>query len=194
MNKLTFLSELATKLNTLPQNEITKSLDFYSEIIDDRMDEGMNEEDAVMGLGRIDDIASEIILDSTPLIKLIVPVSGNQLSKSNIALICLASPLLITLFAVIFVFYACVWLIVLTLFLIELSFMVAGIAGVVASVIHFSEDIPLSLLMFFGGLISVSVGIVTFRPIKLISKKLMGLAIWFTRKVKLKFKKEVDFI
>lgn len=187
MNKSTFLSELAAKLKTLPKNEINKSLDFYSEIIDDRMEE-MSEEEAVGGLGNIEDIAREAMLDATPLFKLMVPNSA--LSKSDIMLLVLASPLLIIMFALIFLFYACVWLVIIALFLTELSFLLAGIAGVVASIINFSDNIQFSLLMFFGGLICLGIGIFTFSPIKKSSKKIMGLTIRVMRKIKSKFQKE----
>lgn len=184
MNKSLFLSELAAHLKNLPQSEINKSLDFYSEIIDDRMDEEMSEEEAICGLGNIEDIAREAMLDATPLFKLIV-------SKSDIVLLVLASPLFIIMFALIFVFYACVWLVIIALFLVELSFLLAGIAGVVSSFIDFSGNIPFSLLMFFGGLICLGIGIFTFSPIKKTSKKIMGLTIWVIRKIKSIFQKEV---
>ncbi|WP_211749234.1 DUF1700 domain-containing protein [Paenibacillus sp. Marseille-Q4541] len=187
MTKSKFLSELAEKLKNLPQSEISKSIDFYSEIIDDRMEEGMSEEEAVNGLGNVEDIAREVMLDSTSLLKLIVP--NSSLSKSDIALLVFASPLFIIMFALIFTFYAIVWLLIITLFLIELAFLLTGITGVVASIINFGDNIPFSLLMFFGGLICVGIGIFTFSPIKLISKKIIGLTIRVMRKIKSIFRK-----
>nr|WP_249436012.1 DUF1700 domain-containing protein [Paenibacillus sp. Marseille-Q4541] len=187
VTKSKFLSELAEKLKNLPQSEISKSIDFYSEIIDDRMEEGMSEEEAVNGLGNVEDIAREVMLDSTSLLKLIVP--NSSLSKSDIALLVFASPLFIIMFALIFTFYAIVWLLIITLFLIELAFLLTGITGVVASIINFGDNIPFSLLMFFGGLICVGIGIFTFSPIKLISKKIIGLTIRVMRKIKSIFRK-----
>ena len=45
MTKNAYLSELADRLRQLPQSEIDKSIAYYSEIIDDRMEEGCSEED-----------------------------------------------------------------------------------------------------------------------------------------------------
>ena len=39
MNKAEFLFELAKRLNALPQEEINKSVEYYSEILDDLMEE-----------------------------------------------------------------------------------------------------------------------------------------------------------
>ena len=60
MNKSEFLSELRTRLKGLPQNEIEERLSFYGEAIDDRIEEGVPEEDAVLEIGSIDDIVAQI--------------------------------------------------------------------------------------------------------------------------------------
>lgn len=184
MNKSEFLSELDAKLSTLPRSDINKFLAYYSEIIEDRMEDGMSEEDAVCGLGDIEEIAQEAILDATPLPNLIIP--RGQLSKLDIGLLLLCSPLIIALFALIFVFYAGVWLSIIGLFLLDLSFILAGIAGIVASIVDFSENMPISILMFIGSLISIGIGIFAFFPIKVVSKKILGLTTWFMRNIKLR--------
>ena len=50
MNKEEFLSELRTKLSGLPQEDIEERISFYSEMIDDRMEDGISEEEAVEGM------------------------------------------------------------------------------------------------------------------------------------------------
>ena len=44
MNKQEFLAKLQTNLSGLPEKEVQDSLGFYSEMIDDRMEEGLSEE------------------------------------------------------------------------------------------------------------------------------------------------------
>ena len=44
MTKSAFLAELSGRLTALPQSEIEKSVAYYSEIIDDRIEEGLDEE------------------------------------------------------------------------------------------------------------------------------------------------------
>ena len=50
MNKPMFLNSLRRALNGLPDAEIEKNLAYYSEMIDDRMEEGMTEIEAVASL------------------------------------------------------------------------------------------------------------------------------------------------
>lgn len=65
MTKKEFLKALEKYLKNLPKKEIEKSLAFYSEIIDDRMEEGAAEEEAVRDLGAPDKIAEEILSDAS---------------------------------------------------------------------------------------------------------------------------------
>ena len=57
MTKLKFLLSLHDKLSDLPQNEVEERLSFYSEMIEDRMEEGVSEEEAVSARGSVDEIA-----------------------------------------------------------------------------------------------------------------------------------------
>ncbi|WP_422658902.1 hypothetical protein ACK8P5_25145 [Paenibacillus sp. EC2-1] len=98
------------------------------------------------------------------------------------------------MFALIFIFYATVWLGIVTLFLVELSFLLAGLAGVITPIIDISGNISSNLLMFFGGLICIGIGVVTFSPIKKTSKKIIRLTIRVMRKIKSLFQKEVAYI
>jgi len=184
MNKLEFLSDLDNQLSSLPRSEINKFLAYYAEIIDDRLEDGMTEEEAVCGLGDIEEIAREAILDTTPLPKLIIP--SGSLSKLDMVLLFLCSPLILALFALIVVFYAGVWLVILGLFLLNISFVLVGIAGVFASIVDFSNNISFNLLMFLGSLISIAIGIFTFAPVKIVAKKLSNLTTWFMKSIKLR--------
>ena len=47
MDKRTFLNSLREQLYGLSQSDIDKSLEYYSEMIDDRMEDGVSEEEAV---------------------------------------------------------------------------------------------------------------------------------------------------
>ena len=46
MNKQEFLKNLRVSLSNLPQEEIEERIIFYSEMIDDRIEEGLSEEEA----------------------------------------------------------------------------------------------------------------------------------------------------
>ena len=70
MDKIAFLEILQKKLSCLPQSDIDKTVDYYSEMIDDRMEDGTSEEEAVASLGDIDGIVSQILAD-TPLPRIV---------------------------------------------------------------------------------------------------------------------------
>ncbi|MCI8388899.1 MAG: DUF1700 domain-containing protein [Clostridiales bacterium] len=65
MTKIEFRAALASKLQSIPLAERAKPLDYYDEMICDRMEDGMSEADAVADLGNIDDIANEILSQYT---------------------------------------------------------------------------------------------------------------------------------
>ena len=60
MTRNEFISSLSARLNSIPEAEKNKALDWYSELICDRMEE-MPEADAVSGIGSVDEIADEIL-------------------------------------------------------------------------------------------------------------------------------------
>ena len=70
MNKAEFLARLRRGLAGLPREDVEERLTFYSETIDDRMEEGLTEEEAVADLGDVDEIAAQIVAD-TPLPRLV---------------------------------------------------------------------------------------------------------------------------
>ena len=61
MTKTEFLVQLKEKLSCLPQADIQQSLEYYVEMIDDRIDDGMSEESAVQSVGTPEKIAEEIV-------------------------------------------------------------------------------------------------------------------------------------
>ena len=61
MTKTEFLSALRDGLRALPEADAARSLEYYHEMIDDRMDDGMTEEEAVAAVGDPGDVAGEIL-------------------------------------------------------------------------------------------------------------------------------------
>lgn len=61
MTKLSFLLALNEKLAGLPRDEVEERLRFYSEMIEDRMEEGLAEEEAVLAAGSVEQIAAQIV-------------------------------------------------------------------------------------------------------------------------------------
>ena len=114
MTKQEFLAGLREKLSALPSEDIEERLNFYSEIIDDRVEEGLSEEDAVLAVGESDKIAAQILSE----FKTSQPENKNKKTKktwsaAGIVLIVLGFPLcfplLIAVFSVVIAVYAVVF-------------------------------------------------------------------------------------
>ena len=57
MRKQEFLDRLERLLACLPADQVAESKAFYAEVIDDRMEDGMTEEEAVAAMGSPGDAA-----------------------------------------------------------------------------------------------------------------------------------------
>ena len=120
MTKEEFISELRKKLSGLPEKEIEEGLSFYCEIIDDKIEEGFSEEEAVSGVGSVDEIASQILAD-IPITKIakerIRP--KRRMRAWEIVLLVLGSPIWISLgiaaVAVILSLYVVLWSVIASL-------------------------------------------------------------------------------
>ena len=114
MNKAEFLDALRKALSGLPKDEAEQRIEFYAEMIDDRIEDGLSEEEAVMDIGNIDDIADQITAD-IPLGKIVKEriKPKKKLSGWNLTLIILGFPvwlpILAAVFAVVIAVYACIW-------------------------------------------------------------------------------------
>ncbi len=165
MNKEQFLIELAAALAGLPAEDIEKSLEYYSEMIDDRIEEGLSEEEAVAALGTIDEIRAQIIKD-TPLPKIIKERVKPKRSFRGweIAVIIIGFPLwfplLISAAAVIFSVYVTLWSVIVAFFAVDIAFFAAALAGILASLPIFIIGNATSGLFLIGaGLLCAGFGI-----------------------------------
>ena len=61
MTRKEFLTELDRRLSPLPRHEAEEHINYYAEMLADRMEEGMTEEEAVRSMESIDTIASRIL-------------------------------------------------------------------------------------------------------------------------------------
>ena len=110
MNKRDFIESLRAKLLGLPKQEVEERLAFYGEMIEDRKEEGLTEEQAVAAIGSVDEVSAQIIAD-IPLTKIAKErlKPKKRLRAWEIALIALGFPvwfsLLTAAVAVIFALY-----------------------------------------------------------------------------------------
>ena len=168
MDKKEFLSALEARLVGLPEADRQSSLDFYAEMLDDLMEGGMTEQEAVASLGSVDAIAEEILMD-TPLPKLIKAKMKpkRRMRAWEIILIAVGSPvwfpILIALFAVALALYITLWAVVLSLYAADLALAVSVPAGLIAAIALFANGQPAAALLFLGaGLVLAGFAILWF--------------------------------
>jgi uncharacterized membrane protein len=63
MTKYEFLAKLSQELSAMPRQDREKSLAYYSEMLDDYVEDGMSEEEAVDMLGNVKTVAQQILED-----------------------------------------------------------------------------------------------------------------------------------
>ncbi|MBR6332595.1 MAG: DUF1700 domain-containing protein [Dehalococcoidales bacterium] len=137
MSKQEFLAQLRDGLTGLPQSDIEERLAFYEEMIDDRIEEGLSEEQAVSEIGSVEQVIAQIV-EETPFTRIVKERvrPKRKLQTWEIILLILGSPvwvaLLIAAFAVMFSVYIVIWAVILSLWAVALSLLISAFACIVA--------------------------------------------------------------
>ena len=181
MTKVEFLDKLGKGLSGLPKEEINNRLDFYSEIIDDKIEDGLSEEQAVEELGSVESIINGI-LKETPIINLVKQKikEKRKLKTWEIVLICVGSPiwlsLLISLVAVGISVYVSIWAGIISLWAVGIALFVSGFCSAVLSLISImSLDAGVILVMLGIFNIAVGLSILLLFCCKIVTKSMISL-------------------
>jgi len=168
VTKQEFINELEEKLKGLPKKESADRVTFYSEMIDDRVEDGLTEQEAVMEIGEIDDIVKQLI-NEIPLGK----IAKESLTKKRslhtweIILLILGFPvwlpLLISAVAVVLSLYVSIWAVVISLWAVFASLASCGLAGIFAGiVITFTSGFTPGVFLLSLSLFSLGASIFSF--------------------------------
>jgi len=188
MSKQEFLAQLRKGLSGLPQDDIEERLTFYSEMIEDRKEEGLSEEEAVSAVGTVDEIVTQVVAE-TPFAKIAKEriKSKRRLSAGEIVLLALGSPIWLSLgiaaFAVILSLYISLWAVIISLWAVFASFAACSIGGVLACVVFIVDGNGASgLAMLSAGIVCAGLAIFMFYGCKVATKGTLILtkkiAIW----------------
>ena len=168
MNKTEFALELYEKLPLLPSEEIDERLTFYLEMIDDRMEDGLSEEDAVSAIGSIDDIAEQILAD-VPLTRIVKEriKSKRKLKAWEIVLLALGSPIWLSLgiaaVAVIFSLYVSLWAVIISFWAVFASLIGSAVGCVVGGVLFaFGINLLTGVAVIGAGIVCAGLSIFMF--------------------------------
>ena len=180
MNRYDFLYELKQKLSQLSADEIEKHLSYYEEMIDDRIEDGMTEEEAVASLEDVSVIAERILLDMpiTTLVKTKVkPKKG--WTATAIVLAIIGSPiwlsLLIALVAVAVSVVVAFWAVVIAVAAAVAAIVLTGLALLIAPIFMIGAGLPVALACFAAGLGVIGVALLGFVGVKYLAKAIAFL-------------------
>lgn len=196
MNKQQFITKLRERLSGLPQEDTDRFAEYYSEMIDDRMEDGMTEEESVAALGSINNIVTEILKD-TSVAKLVREKvrSKRRLRTWEIVLLVLGSPLWFPLglmaMCIVAAAYIVIWAAVVVLYCANLCVAACSISAIFCTVVFaLTAKYPEAIMFFGAGLILAGLSILMLlgvnmiaKGVAILSKKiLMGVKSCFVRK------------
>ena len=155
MLKQEFLDALRNSLSGLPQADIEERLTFYGEMIDDRIEEGRTEEEAVNEIGPVDEVVRQIV-EETPLTRIVKEKikPKRKMRAWEIVLLILGFPvwfsLLVAAGAVLLSLYVTLWSLVIALWAVEIAFIVSAVALLCGAIMLFVSGHGLAGLLALG--------------------------------------------
>lgn len=189
MTKADFLRLLERALMQLSEEERRKNLEYYSELLDDMMEEGMTEAEATARLGSPNQIAQSI-LQEMPLGKL---VSTRMKPKSGwtplaIVLAVVGSPVWVPLLlagvAVMLAVFVSIWALGFAVVAVVLALAVAVVAAPIIAIRAAVLTLPLGLMLLGAGLVLLGLCVLGGMMAVELCKLLWQLTVWLAHKIK----------
>ena len=190
MSKDAFIGELRHRMAGLPQEAVDRTVEYYSELIADSMEDGLSEAEAVSRLGSLDEIVASVVKD-TPLPQIIQNrVKEKQGVKAwQVVLLILGAPLwlplLIATLAVAFALFVALWVVVLALWVAVAAIILAGMLAVVGGIVELCRlQVPQGLVLLGGGLVCLGLCALLFLLMKLLTVGTAKLCRWIWTGIK----------
>ena len=178
MNKTEFSQALRRALGKLPSYEVEQSIAFYEEMIADRMEDGMREEEAVAALGPVEAIAKANTGSRTLNVVLLVVFSP------------LWVPVVLVLALAVFMVYLSIWMVIVALWTAVAVLILCAPIGFFLLAWCLANGYPLTGLFQLGaGLAASGLGLFAWFGVLAASKGLVSLTGTFGRWVKSRFVK-----
>lgn len=172
MNKQEYLEAIRSRISAMPADDVNRFMDYYSEMIDDRVEDGLSEEEAVADMGS-PDAAVEQILEDMPLTKLVKEKikPKHELKAWEVVLIVLGSPVWIPLLITALVLLLTLWIVAFALLIsfyaVVLSFVAAGIGGLICAIPLFIANSQYTAVLMLGAaLIGIGIAILFVVSVK----------------------------
>lgn len=182
MKRSEFLNKLKAQLWALPEVDRQCSLDYYNEMIDDRMEDGLSEEEAVAAVGDLNEIVKQILTES-PRSPVTVKKEQKQQKQHGletwmIVLLVLGAPLWIPLLAsaagTVISIYVSLWSVVIALYAITFALAIAALGCIVGSFFMIGR-VPEIIVAWGAALLCAGLAIGFFLLSNLAAKGLIAL-------------------
>lgn len=161
MNKIEFLNYLKNTISQLPKSEISKQVEYYSDLIDIYVGYGLSEKEAVELLGTQEEISRDILLHTNIFILMksfFIREDGRKMDKSGKAITILTSPLwalsYILIFFVAFIISLLIQILMMGLILVLLVFgysgikiILSGVTMILTNLVSFTTYLGLGLML-----------------------------------------------
>ena len=188
MSKDAFIGELRHRMAGLPKEAVDRTVEYYSELIADSMEDGLSEEEAVSRLGSLDEIVANVVKD-TPLSQIVETRIREKKAKRGgiraweVILLVLGAPLwlplLLAVLAVGLALYVTLWAVVIALWAVVAAVILSGVVAVVAGIVELCRlHLPQGLVLLGGGLVCLGLCALLFLLMKLITVGTVKLCKW----------------
>ena len=179
MSKDAFIGELRHRMAGLPKEAVDRTVEYYSELIADSMEDGLSEEEAVSRLGSLDEIVANVVKD-TPLSQIVETRIQEKKARRGgiraweVILLVLGAPLwlplLLAVLAVVLALYVTLWAVVIALWAVVAAVILTGVVAVVAGIVELCRlHLPQGLVLLGGGLVCMGLCALLFLLMKLIT-------------------------
>lgn len=197
MSREEYLGRLRQKLFENGIRNPDQMVEFYAEMIDDRMEDGMSEEAAVASMEPADSVAEHAKLDQpiTALVTERMKESHEDAKKKGngalwMTLVILGFPvwfpLITAFFVVLLAVYIVLWAVVISLFAVEAAFVISAAGCIVGGFGVIFGWIPLGTAVAAWGiaLILIGLALLLYGPVVIMARWLVRLIRRTFRKVK----------
>lgn len=169
-----YLLELENKLYKYGISDHERIIAFYIEAIEDRIDSGMTEEEAINDIGNVDEVMVDIVQDLS--LKQAMKVKVNKAKEKTKYYLAYIAPLMLLYSLCVGSCYLVLLVLSLSLYAILFSVTVVGVVGLFYGIIiMISGSVGLGLLVLVSSIVAIIICMFSFHPINLLVKKIIGL-------------------
>lgn len=188
MTKEEFLNRLGELLSAMPEEDVEGSKQFYSELIDDNIEDGKSEEEAVASLGTPEEVAKQIIsekpaantvTDSTPTEDKAPANTARELNTAAVILIIVLFPIWIGPVSGLLSVYVSIWAVIVSFYAVGAASIIGGLGMLVLS---FLAPTAAHIMLAAGsGLILAGLGVLLILLMILLTKLYIRFTVWAFR-------------